>query len=246
MVYPIPTWSHYEDLEGMGGSRELGGYARERSLIMSTANHSPFSCASTVGLPSRSARFITSSTSRGRQAEKAQKYPLHLHQPTMSQQSTSCRIRRCNRRYIFLPQFTLVSRCRAQDEKFLSQTRSQAPSAIATNSVSSLPQQRLDPSRGGQMIAPKFSREKGQTRAELFPKEKGSQWMHSIPSRTERACFSPPRISRVCHLVSETLTRIGTPRKAFHNTHTSETRSPEDKKEDDVFHRRPFMLADAH
>ncbi len=27
----------------MGGSRELGGYARERSLIKSTASHSPFS-----------------------------------------------------------------------------------------------------------------------------------------------------------------------------------------------------------
>ncbi len=55
-----------------------------------------------VGLPSRSAQFITSSssTSRGRQAEKAQKYPLRLHQLTMSQQSTSCWIRRCNRQYM--------------------------------------------------------------------------------------------------------------------------------------------------
>ncbi len=136
----------------------------------------PLFCASTVGLPSRSARFITSSssTSRGRQAEKAQKYPLRLHQPTMSQQSTSCWIRRCNRQYIFLPQFTLVSRCRARDEKFLSQTRSQAPSAIAANSVSSLPQQQLDPSRGGQMIAPILSR-KGTNESGIFPKEKSSQ-----------------------------------------------------------------------
>ncbi len=160
----------------MGGSRELGGYARERSLIKSTASHSPFFRASTVGLPSRSACFITSSssTSRGRQAEKAQKYPLRLHQPTMSQQSTSCWIRRCNRHNIFLPQFTLVSRCRARDEKFLSQTRSQAPSAIAANSVSSLPQQWLDPSREGQMIAPILSR-KGTNESGAFPKEKGSQ-----------------------------------------------------------------------
>ncbi len=152
----------------------------------------PLFRASTVGLPSRSARFITSSssTSRSRQAEKAQKYPLRLHQPTMSQQSTSCWIRRCNRQYIFLPQFTLVSRCRARDEKFLYQTRSQAPSAIAANSVSSLPQQRLDPSRGGQMIAPILSR-KGTNESGAFPKEKGSQWMHSIASRTECACFSP-------------------------------------------------------
>ncbi len=51
---------------------------------------------------------------RGRQAKKAQKYPLRLHQPTMSQQSTSCWIRRCNIQYIFLQQFT---------PKFLSQTR---------------------------------------------------------------------------------------------------------------------------
>ncbi len=58
----------------------------------------PLFRASTVGLPSRSARFITSSssTSQGRQAEKAQKYPLRLHQPTMSKQSPSCWIRRCN------------------------------------------------------------------------------------------------------------------------------------------------------
>ncbi len=41
----------------------------------------------------------------------------------MSQRSTSCWIRRCNRQYIFLPQFTIVSRCRARDEKFLSWTR---------------------------------------------------------------------------------------------------------------------------
>ncbi len=43
MVHPMPTWSPFEDLEGMGGSRVLGCYARERSLIKSTASHSPFS-----------------------------------------------------------------------------------------------------------------------------------------------------------------------------------------------------------
>ncbi len=173
--------------EGMGGSRELGGYARERSPL-------PLFRASTVGSPSRSARFITSSssTSRGRQAEKARKH-------TMSQQSTSCWIRRCNRQYIFLPQFTLVSRCRAWDEKFLSQTRSQASSAIAANSVSSLPQQRLDPSRRGQMIAPILSRKGDNWERSFFPQKKGSQWTHSIPSRTERTCSSPKHIThRLC------------------------------------------------
>ncbi len=68
--------------------------------------------------------------------------------------------------------------------------------------------------------------------------------LHSLENRA-RVLFAQ-HISRVCHLVSEMLTRIGTPPKAFHNTHTSETKSPEDKKEDDVFHRRPFIPADAH
>ncbi len=159
----------------------------------------PLFHASTVDLLSRSACFITSSssTSRARQAEKAQKYPLRLHQPTMSQQSTSCWIRRCNRQYIFLPQFTLFSRCRAQDEKFLSQTRSQAPSAIATNSVSSLPQQRLDPSRGGGRWSPQFSREKGQTRAELFPKKKAHNERTPFPWEQSARAFRPTHKSCV-------------------------------------------------
>ncbi len=52
--------------------------------------------------------------------------------------------------------------------------------------------------------------------------------LHSLENRA-RVLFAQ-RISRVCHLVSETLTRLGTPTRAFHNTHTSETKSPEDKK----------------
>ncbi len=51
--------------EGMGGLRELGGYARERSFIKSP-KPLPLFRASTVGLPSRSARFITSSSSTSR------------------------------------------------------------------------------------------------------------------------------------------------------------------------------------
>ncbi len=71
--------------------------------------------------------------------------------------------------------------------------------------------------------------------------------MNALHSLENRACvLSAQRISRVCHLVSQTLTWIGTLPKAFHNTHTSETKSPEEKKEDVVFHRCPFMLADAH
>ncbi len=146
--------------EGMGGSQELGGYARERSLL-------PLFRASTVGLPSRSARFITSSssTSRGRQAEKAQKH-------TMSQQSTSCWIRRCNRQYIFLPQFTLVSRCRARDEKFLSLK------LVCKLHLRSLRTQSLhclssDWTRAaGGRWSPQFSREKGTTESRAFSHRK--------------------------------------------------------------------------
>ncbi len=57
--------------------------------------------------------------------------------------------------------------------------------------------------------------------------------MNALHSLENRACvLFAQRISSVCHLVSETLTRIGTHpfHKAFHNTHTSETKSPEDKK----------------
>ncbi len=182
----------------MGGSRELGGYARERSLIKSTASHSPFSRASTVGLPSRSARFITSSssTSRGRQAENAQKYPLRLHQPTMSQQSTSCWIRRCNRQYIFLPQFysrqpLLSARWKIPlSNSFASSICNRREFSLFTASAAAGPELR------GQMIAPILSR-KGTNESGAFPKEKGSQWTHSIPSRTERVCFSP-NASVVC------------------------------------------------
>ncbi len=147
----------------------------------------PLFRASTVGLPSRSARFITSSSSTSRTPWASKALPAGSEDVL----------------YLFfyrqfLPQFILVSRCRARDEKFLSlKTRSQASSAIAANSVSSLPQQRLDPSRGGQMIAPILSRKRDNREQSFFPQKKGSQWAQwlSIPSRTERACSSPKHIT---------------------------------------------------
>ncbi len=87
--------------------------------------------------------------------------------------------------------------------------------------------------------SPQFSREKGQMRAELSQRKRLTMnALHSLENRA-RVLFAQ-RISHVCHLVSETLTRIGTPPKAFHNAHTSETKSPEDKKEDAYAHRRSF------
>ncbi len=48
--------------------------------------------------------------------------------------------------------------------------------------------------------SPQFSRENGTTESgAYFPQKKGSQWTHSIPSRTERACSSPKHIThRLC------------------------------------------------
>ncbi len=164
----------------------------------------PLFRATTVGLPSRSVHFITSSssTSRGRQAEKAQKYPLRLHQPTMSQQSTSCWIRRCKRQYIFLPQFTLVSRCRARDKKFLSQTRSQSSIcdrrelSLFTSSAAAGPEPRGADDRPNSL-------EKRDKRERSFSQRKRLT-MNALHSLENRACvLSAQRISHVCHLVSK-------------------------------------------
>ncbi len=139
----------------------------------------PLFHASTVGLPCRSARFITSSssTSRSRQAEKAQKH-------TMSQQSTSCWIRRCNRQYIFLPQFTLVSRCRVRDEKFLSFKLAsficdRRELSLFTASAAAGPEPR------GADDPPNSLEKRGQPRAELFPTEKRLTMnaLHSLENR---------------------------------------------------------------
>ncbi len=98
--------SYYEYLEkeweAHGSWEVMPERDRSSSLLRATP---PFSCLH-CRLPSRSARFITSSSSTSQEAH---------HEP-----ATSYWIRRCNRQYIFLPQFTLVSRCRARDEKFFS------------------------------------------------------------------------------------------------------------------------------
>ncbi len=74
----------------------------------------------------------------------------------------------------------------------------QAPSAIAANSVSSLPQQRLDPSCGGQMIAPILSR-KGTSKSGAFPKEKAHNERAPFPreqsARALRAMQAPSAIA---------------------------------------------------
>ncbi len=115
-------------------------------------------------------------------------------------------------------------------------------------SVSSLPQQRLDPSRGRQMIAPILSR-KGTYESGAFPERKA----HDARPREQSARALCPNAQIVCVIwCQKTLTRIDTPPKRFSIdiiTHTSETKSPEDKKRmtsTSVFHRRPFMPADAH
>ncbi len=152
----------------MGGSRELGGYARGEIAHQVYCEPLPLFRASTAGIPSRSARFITSlsSISWGRQAEKAQKYPLRLHPHTMSQQSTSCWIRRCNRQYIF-PRSSLSS---AADRRELS---------LSTASAAAGPEPR------GADDRPNSLEKKGQPRAELFPTEKmlTMNALHSLENR---------------------------------------------------------------
>ncbi len=140
----------------------------------------PLFRASTVGLPSR--LYIEGQTTWEGSEISSPPSSAH-HEPA----STSSWIRRCNRQYIFLPQSTLVSRCRARDEKFLSQTGSQAPSVIAANSVSSLPQQRLDPSRGGQMIAPILSGKGTNERSFSQRKRLTMNALHSLENRAARA-----------------------------------------------------------
>ncbi len=139
----------------------------------------------------------------------------------MSQKSTSCWIRRCNRQYIFLPQFTLVSRCRARDEKiplsnsFASSICDRRDLSLFTASAAAGPEPWGADDRPNSL-------EKRDTREQSFPREKSSQCEHSIPSRTERACSSPKHITHkscVSSDVKKTLTQIDTPLIAFLNRH---------------------------
>ncbi len=115
----------------------------------------------------------------------------------MSQQSTFCWIRRCNRQYIFLPQFTLVSRCRARDEKIPLSQNSFASFICDRRELSLFTASAAaGPERRGADDRPDSLEKKGQPRAELFPTEKRLTMnaLHSLESIP---------IDRVCHLVSD-------------------------------------------
>ncbi len=121
----------------------------------------------------------------------------------MGQQSTSCWIRRCNRQYIFLPQFTLVSRCRARDEKFLffllffSLSNSFASFicdrrelSLFTASAAAGPEPR------GADDRPNSLEKTGQPRAELFShRKKAHNERTPFPREQSRACSSPKHIT---------------------------------------------------
>ncbi len=77
-----------------------------------------------------------------------------------------------NRQYIFLPQFTLVSRCRARDEKFLSlklirKLHLRSPRTQSLHCLSS----GWTRAAGGRW-SPQFSREKGTTESGAFSHRK--------------------------------------------------------------------------
>ncbi len=169
--------SYYEYLEKNGRLTGAGRLCRREIAHQVYCEPLPLFRASTVGLPSRSAPPAA----------------LHRALPAGSEDITdNTSSSRSLPPAVHSRQPLSSARWKISSLK----TRSQASSAITANSVSSLPLQRLDPSRGGQMISPNSLEKKGQPRAELFShRKKGSQWTHSIPSRTERACSSPKHIT---------------------------------------------------
>ncbi len=169
--------------------------------------------ASTVGLPSRSARFITSSssTSRGRQAEKAQKYPLRLHErppwaskalPAGSEDVTdntsssrSLLSSAADEREMKNSSLKLVSKLH------LRSPQTQSPHCLSSGWTRAV---------GGRW-SPQFSREKGQTRAELFPKKK---------AHNERTPFPREQNTRALHPTHKSCVSSGV-RNADTDRHTS-------------------------
>ncbi len=98
---------------------------------------------------------------------------------------------------------------------------------------------------GGQMIAPILLR-KGTDESGTFSKKNAHNECSPFPrEQSVRALTPHMRIGRVCHLLSKVLTQITTFLKRFKLTLQKQT-SPEDKKEDDVFQRGPFIPAVAH
>ncbi len=147
----------------------------------------------------------------------------------MSQQSTSCWIRRCKRQYIFLQQFTLVS------ELHLRSPRPQSPRCLSSGWTRAA---------GGRWLS-QFPRKKGHTRSELSQRKKLTMHaLHSLENRA-RVLFAQTHNAQIVCIIwrQKTLTRIDTPPKALLNRHVYShfrNKVPWRKKEDDVFHRRPF------
>ncbi len=122
----------------------------------------------------------------------------------MSQQSTSCWIRRCKRQYIFLQQFTLVSRWWARDihsshrlvsELHLRSPRPQSPRCISSGWTRAA---------WGRWLS-QFPRKKGHTRSEPFPERKAHNARTPFPQEQSARALRPNtyRTDRVCHLASE-------------------------------------------
>ncbi len=95
---------------------------------------------------------------------------------------------------------------------------------------------------GGQMIAPILLR-KGTDESGTFSKKNAHNECSPFPREQSVHALTPHmRIGRVWHLLSKVLTQIATFLKRFKLTLQKQT-SPEDKKEDDVFQRGPFIPA---
>ncbi len=182
----------------------------------------PLFRASTVGLPSRSARFITSSSSTSRTPWASKALPAGTEDVTDNTSSS--------RSSLSSAAVEREMKNSSLSNSFASFICDRRELSLFTASAAAGPEPR------GADDRPNSLEKKGQPRAELFPTEKGSQWTHSIPSRTERSCSSPKHIThRSCvsssvrqrwHGSTHLLKRFSTDI----STHTSETRSPEGKK----------------
>ncbi len=179
----------------------------------------PLFRASTVGLPSRSARFITSSSSTLHTPWASKALPAGSEDVTDNTSSS--------RSSLSSAAVEREMKNSSLSNSFASFICDRHELSLFTASAAAGPER---------MIAPILSRKRDNRERSFFPQKKGSQWMHSIPSRTERACSSPKHIThRSCVSSSVRQCWHGSTHllKCFStdiSTHTSETRSPEGKK----------------
>ncbi len=142
----------------------------------------PLFRASTVGLPSRSARFITSSSSTSCTPWASKALPAGSEDVTDNTSSSRSSL-----------SSAAVEREMKNSSlsKLVRKLHLRSPRTQSLHCLSS----GWTRAAGGQMIAPILSRKRDNREWSFFPQKKGSQWTHSIPSRTEHVCSSLKHIT---------------------------------------------------